>query len=132
MGNDKKECANYLVQYLNTQSDGDNESKLKVDPVTFFMNVFGGMNAFPWEFIASMTDIYNSDKTAMWCLKSIVMKNDMKLNTLALKRPRLGSGDRARKIIFDRELEKFLEVADPDDKWRDYFNMTYESDGTGL
>ena len=132
MGNDKKECANYLVQYLNTQSDGDNESKLKVDPVTFFMNVFGGMNAFPWEFIASMTDIYNSDKTAMWCLKSIVMKNDMKLNTLALKRPRRGSGERARKIIFDREFEKFIEETDPYDKWKDYFNMTYESDGTGL
>lgn len=127
MGSDKQECANYLVQYLNTQSDGDNESKLKVDPVTFFMNVFGGMNVFPMEIIASMEDVYNSNKSDKACLKTLVKKNNMKLNTLALQTS--PSGERARKVIYDQELQEFIKDAYPGDKWNDYFDSKKEGSG---
>ena len=60
LGGDKQECANYLTQYLDT-SESNNESKLKVDPVTFFMNVFGDMSAIPIEIIQAMGNVDDSN-----------------------------------------------------------------------
>ena len=120
LGGDKQECANYLAQYLDT-SESNNESKLKVDPVTFFMNVFGGTNAFPVEFILSMKDVYDSDRNGKSCLKTIAMNNDTTLISLALKPS--PSGQRARKVIYDLELQLFIKNAHPGNKWDDYFNQ---------
>ena len=58
------------------------------------------------------------------------MNNDTTLISLALKPS--PSGQRARKVIYDPELQLFIKNAHPGNKWDDYFNPKIEgSDNCG-
>ena len=124
---DQNGCAQYLTQYFDSDQ-GLNQSKMKMDPHTFFVEKFSGLKSFPSEALEAMSDMYaetSNSKAKYACMKRIVKYEPM-LVRLSLKPS--SKGERVRKVIYDEDLQNII-VHLAGNHWESYFNQTDTSSG---
>ena len=104
---DQNGCAQYLTQYFDSDQ-GLNQSNMKSDPHTFFVDKFSGLKSFPCEVLGSMREVYeetSNSKIKFSCMKRIVKYEPM-LMRLSLKPS--SEGERVRKVIYDEDLQNII------------------------